>query len=147
MREIKWRKIIRQLTFHHVTRKKGILGYTDAAQLQRWTSDAVMITADVLTSHFGIHRILHSYSVAALTVKELVLCFCIYRPNRLGWRQKVLKPLKKFMLLSWWCPLGQDKGNLLAREYIIMNRLIPILTHLSSHWKVPLILDIEQYYS
>jgi hypothetical protein len=45
-----------KLTFHHVARKKDILGYTDAAQLQRRSSDAVMITADVLTAHFGIHR-------------------------------------------------------------------------------------------
>jgi hypothetical protein len=35
------------------------------------------------------------------------------------------------MLLSWWCPLGQGKGHLPAREYII---LIPILTPLSCHW-------------
>ncbi len=45
-----------KLTFHRVARKKDILGYTDAAQLLRRSSDAVMITADVLTAHFGIHR-------------------------------------------------------------------------------------------
>jgi hypothetical protein len=39
-----------------VARKKDILGCTDAAQLQRRSSDAVMVTADVLTAHFGIHR-------------------------------------------------------------------------------------------
>jgi hypothetical protein len=34
--------------------------------------------------------------------------------------------------------LGQGKGQLPAKEYIRMDRLIPILTHLSSHWTVPL---------
>ncbi len=42
------------------------------------------------------------------------------------------------MLLSWWCSLGQRKGHLPAGEYIIRNRLIPILTPLSSRWTVPL---------
>jgi hypothetical protein len=34
--------------------------------------------------------------------------------------------------------LKAGKGHLLAREYIIMDRLIPILTPLSSRWRVPL---------
>jgi hypothetical protein len=56
MREIKWRK-------------KYILGYLDAAQLQRRNTNAVMITADVLTTHFGLHRpTLRSYSVGAPTL-------------------------------------------------------------------------------
>ncbi len=38
------------------------------------------------------------------------------------------KPLKMFMLLSRWYLLGHDKGHLPAREYIISDRLIPILT-------------------
>jgi hypothetical protein len=42
------------------------------------------------------------------------------------------------MLLSRWCPLGQGKGHLPAREDIIMDRLIPILTPLSCRWTVPL---------
>ncbi len=62
-----------------------------------------------------------------------------YLPNQLGWRKKVLKPLITFMLLSGWCPLGHGKGHLPAREYVIRNRLIPILTPLSSRWTVPLI--------
>jgi hypothetical protein len=45
--------------------------------------------------------------------------------------------LKTFMLLSWCCPLGQGKEHLAAREFIIMDRLIPILTPLSSRWTVP----------
>jgi hypothetical protein len=61
---------------------------------------------------------------------------CVYWPNRLGWRQKVLKPLKMFMLLSWWCPLGQGKGQLPAREYIIKDWFKLILTPLSYHWTV-----------
>ncbi len=54
-------------------------------------------------------------------------------------------PLRTFMLLSWWCPLGQSKGHLPAREDIIMDRLIPILTHLSSRWTVPLRIPIRIY--
>ncbi len=42
------------------------------------------------------------------------------------------------MLLSWWCPLGQGKEHLPARQFVILDRLIPILTHLSCHWTVPL---------
>jgi hypothetical protein len=34
--------------------------------------------------------------------------------------------------------LGHGKGHLPAKEYIRMDRLIPILTHLSSHWTVSL---------
>jgi hypothetical protein len=60
----------------------NLLGYSDAAQLQRRSTDAVT---------------------------ELVLRCCDYWPNRLGWRQKVLQPPSMFMLLSWWCPLGHDK--------------------------------------
>ncbi len=102
--------------------------------------------------HFGIHRrcndysrrftctfwdtlTLRSYSSDAVT--ELVLCCSVYWPNLLGWCKNVLKTLKTFMLLSWWCPLGQDKEHLLARQFIILDRLIPILTHLSCHWTGP----------
>ncbi len=83
----------------------NILGYSDAAQLQRQITDAV---------------------------RELVLRCCVYWPNRLRWRQKVLQPPSKFMLLSWWCPLGHDKQHFIAVQFI------PILTHLSSRWTVPL---------
>ncbi len=65
----------------------NILGYSIAAQLQRQSTDAVT---------------------------ELVLRCCVYWPNRLGWRQKVLQPPSMFMLLSWWCPLGHDKRHLPA---------------------------------
>ncbi len=44
---------IRQTSF---SPRGNILGLIDAAQLQRWSTDAVMIPADVLTTHFGIHR-------------------------------------------------------------------------------------------
>ena len=44
---------IRQTSF---SPRGNILGLTDAAQLQRRSTDAVMIPADVLTTHFGIHR-------------------------------------------------------------------------------------------
>ncbi len=42
------------------------------------------------------------------------------------------------MLLSWWCPLGHGKRHLPAIQIFIAVRLIPILTHLSSGWTVPL---------
>ncbi len=59
---------------------------------------------------------------------------------RLRWRQNVLKTLKPFMLLSWWCSLGVGNGLLPVRELTIMNRLIPILTPLCFHETVPLII-------
>ncbi len=93
-------------TFSH-----NILGYSDAAQLQRRSTDAVM---------------------------ELVLRCCVYWPNRLGWRQKVLQPPSTFMILSWWCPLGHWKWHLPAIQFILAVRLILILTRLSSRWTVPL---------
>ncbi len=89
-----------------------ILGYSDAIKLQRRGTDAVT---------------------------ELVLRCCVFWPNRLGWRQKVLQPPSMFMLLSWWCPLGQGKRHMPAIQIFIAVRLIPILTHLSSRWTVPLI--------
>ncbi len=126
---------IRQTSF---SPRGNILGLIGAAQLQRRSTDAVMIPADVLTTHFGIH-----WGCAA-TASEFRRCNQIsptllsLLTHRSGWRQKVIMPLSTFMLLSWWCPLGQSKGQLPAREDIIMDRLIPILTHLSSHWTVPL---------
>ncbi len=88
-----------------------ILGYSDAIKLQRRSTDAVT---------------------------ELVLRCCVYWPNRLGWRQKVLQLSSTFMILSWWCPLGHGKWHLPAIQFILAVRLIPILTHLSSRWTVPL---------
>ena len=44
---------IRQTSF---SPRGNILGLIDAAQLQRRSTDAVMIPADVLTTHFGILR-------------------------------------------------------------------------------------------
>ncbi len=112
----------------------NILGLMDTAQFQRRSTDAVMIPADVLTTHFGLHR----RCAATASEFKLVLRCCLYWPNRSGWRQKVIMPLTTFMKLSWWCPLGQGKWHLPAKECIIMDRLIPILTHHSSHWTVPL---------
>jgi hypothetical protein len=109
MREIKWKKKIRQTNYSPL----HILGHSDAAQLQRWSTDTVMITADVFNAHFGIHR------RCAATASESQRCNWIsptvYWPKRLGWRQKVLKPMKTFTA-----------------------RLIQILTPLSSRWTVPL---------
>ncbi len=134
MRDIKWRKKTRhKLTFRNVARRKDILEYTDVAQLQRRSADAVMITADVLTAHFGIHRRRSSEAVT-----ELVPRCSVYWPNWLGWRQKVLKPLKTFMKLSWWCPLGHGKWHLPAIQFILTVWLKPILTPLSFHQTVPL---------
>ncbi len=94
----------------------NILGYSDTAQLQRRSTDAV---------------------------KELVLRCCVYWPNRLGWRQKVIQPPSMFMLISWWCPLGHDKRHLPAIQIFIAVPLIPILNHLSSRWTVPLTLNFR----
>ncbi len=69
---------------------------------------------------------------------ELVLRCCVYWPNRLGWRQKVLQPPSMFILLSWWCPLGHGKRHLPAKQIFSAVRLTPILTYLSSRWTVPL---------
>ncbi len=77
-----------------------------AAQLQRRSSDAVT---------------------------ELVLRCSFYWPNRLGKRQNIVRTLKTFMLFSWWWPSGTGKGHLPARQFIKMDRLIPVLTHLSFH--------------
>jgi hypothetical protein len=44
-----------KLTFSYVTRKTYISGYNDAAQPQRQSAEAVIITVDVLTAHFGIN--------------------------------------------------------------------------------------------
>ena len=122
MCEIKWRKSAKP-TFTQLYRRStaalmiiatfshNILGYSDAAQLQRRNSDAVT---------------------------ELVLRWSVYWPNRLGWCQKVLQPPSTFMILSWWCPLGHWKLHLPAKQFILAGRLIPILTHLSSCWTVPL---------
>ncbi len=97
-------------TFSH-----NILRYSDAAQLQRRSTDAVT---------------------------ELVLHCCVYWPNWSGWRQKVIQPPRTFMILSWWWPLGHLKWHLPAIQFILAVQLIPILTHLSSRWTVPLSLLI-----
>jgi hypothetical protein len=44
---------IRQTSF---SPRGNILGLIDAVQLQHRSTDAEMIPADVLTTHFGIHR-------------------------------------------------------------------------------------------
>jgi hypothetical protein len=51
---------------------------------------------------------------------------------------KCTKDAEKFMLLSGWCPLGQGKEQLPAKQFVILDRLIPILTHLSCLGTVPL---------
>ncbi len=88
-----------------------ILRHSDATQLQRRSTDAVT---------------------------ELVLRCCVYWRNRLGRRQKVRQPPITFKLLYWWCPLGHCKWHLPAIQFILAVRFIPILTHLSSRWTVPL---------
>jgi hypothetical protein len=126
---------IRQTSF---SPRGNILGLIDAAQLQRRSTDAVMIPGGVLTPHFGILR------RCAATASEFRRCNQIsptllsLLTQQVGMASKSSNALRTFMLLSWWCPLGQSKGHLPAREDIIMDRLIPILTHLSSHWTVPL---------
>ncbi len=52
-----------------MARRNHILEHTDAAQLQRRSADAVMITADVLTAHFGIHRRRSSEAVTELVLR------------------------------------------------------------------------------
>ncbi len=59
----------------------------------------------------------------------------------------ILQPPRMLMLLSWWCPLGHDKRHLPATQIFIAVRLIPILTHLSSGWTVPLIEIFLQYHT
>ncbi len=51
-----------------------------------------------------------------------------YFTNPTSWEkcQNVLKTLKTFMLLSWWCPLVAGKGHWPARQFIKMDRLIPV---------------------
>ncbi len=136
MRGKKLRKKIRQTSLSPRGKKKDILGYTDAAQLQRRSTDAVMIAADVLTAHFGDAAQPQRRSSDAVT--EFVLRCSVYWPNWLGWRQKVLKPLKTFMIFSWWCLLGLGKWHLPAIQFILTVWLIPILARLSSRWTVPL---------
>ncbi len=126
---------IRQTSF---SLRGNILGLIEAAQLQRRSTDAMMIPVDVLTTHFGIH------GCCTATASEFRRCNQI-SPTLL-WRQKVIMSLTTFMKLSWWCPLGQGKWHLPAKEYIIMDRLIPILTHLSSHWTVPLMWWVQRLY-
>jgi hypothetical protein len=90
-------------------------------------------TANV-TAHFGIHR------RRASTASERRRCNRI-SPTRwclltqlVGMASKSTKAAENV-----YAPLlGQGKGHLPTREYIIMDRLIPILTPLSSHWTVPL---------
>ncbi len=42
--------------------------------------------------------------------------------NSLRWRE-----------FWWWCPLGAGKGHLPARQFIKMDRLIPVWAHLCFH--------------
>jgi hypothetical protein len=58
--------------------------------------------------------------------------------NPTGWDGVKKYYSRTFMLLSWWCPLGHGKWHLPAIQFILTVRLIPILTHLSSRWTVPL---------
>ncbi len=53
--------------------------------------------------------------------------------HRLGQCQNVLRLLKTFMLLSWTCPFGAGKGHLPTRQFIKMDRLIPVSTQLCLH--------------
>ncbi len=47
------------------------LGHTDAAQLQRRSTDAVMIPANFLTTHFGIHRRQISSTLLCLLTQQV----------------------------------------------------------------------------
>ena len=128
MCEITWRQKSAKLAFHHVAT------FWDSSTLRSYS-------AEYRRCNDSSRRFNHTFwdtpTLRSYGIKLLLRC-CLYWPNRSGWRQKVIMPLRTFMLLSWWCPLGQSKGHLPAREDIIMDRLIPILTHLSSHWTVPL---------
>ncbi len=60
-----------------MARKKYILRYTDAVQLQRQSTDAVMITADVLTAHLGYTGVAQLHCGSSDAVAELVLRFSV----------------------------------------------------------------------
>ncbi len=62
----------------------------------------------------------------------------VYWPNRLGQFQNMLRTQKTFMILSWWCPFEAGKGHLPARQFIKMNGLILVSTHLCFHQTAPL---------
>jgi hypothetical protein len=83
-----------------------ILGYTDAVQLQCRSTDAKMITVDVLTTHFGIHR------RCAATALELRRCnrvsptlLCLLT-QQVGMASKSTKAAKNFyaplVMVSLW---------------------------------------------
>jgi hypothetical protein len=75
-------------------------GTIDAAQLQRRSTDAVMIPADVLTTHFGI------LPSCAATASEFRRCIQIcptllsLLTQQVGMASKVIMPLTTFMKLS-----------------------------------------------
>jgi hypothetical protein len=124
------------------------LGYSDAVKLQRRSTAAVKLQRPSIAAVINTTALwpnILGYSNAAQLQRrstdaatKLVLRCCVYWPNRLGWRQKVLHPPSTFMLLSCWCPLGHGKWYLPAIQFLLAVRLIPILTHLSSRWTVPL---------
>ncbi len=51
--------------------------------------------------------------------------------------------LKTCMLLSWWCPFGAGKELLPTRQFIKIDRLIQVSTHLCFHLTVPLNFGFE----
>ncbi len=121
-----------------MARKNDILGYTDAAQLQRRSTGAVMNTADVLTAHFGIYR------RCAATASEFRRCNRIcptlqcLLTQLVGMASISTEAAETFMIFSWWCLLGLGKWHLPAIQFILTVWLIPILARLSSRWTVSL---------
>jgi hypothetical protein len=66
---------IRQTSF---SPRGNILGLIDAAQLQRRSTDAVMIPADILTTHFGNSDAAQLQRRSSDAVFKLVLRCCLY---------------------------------------------------------------------
>jgi hypothetical protein len=118
-------KKIRQTNFYTV-------GLSQNVTVTAWDTEAVLWIMPKKTIYKPAQR------RCSDAVTELVLRCCVYWQNQLGCRQKVLQPPSTFMILSWWCPLGHGKWHLPAIQFILAVRLIPILTHLSSRWTVPL---------
>ncbi len=79
-----------------------------------------------INSYFNAHRRCNRKSTKIFGHWEIFLT----KPVRTV--SNVLKTLNKFLLLSWWCPLGHGKGHLPTRQFIKMDRLVPVSTHLFS---------------
>jgi hypothetical protein len=137
MCKIKWRKKIRQINFSP-RGKKDTLRYTDAAQLQRPSSDAVTELVlhrkkrftsfpapagmsltklplggnnSVMTSLFPPRDSLVVTSrLGTGNSRSFFTVYVVVFTKPTGW-DGFKKPLKTFMLLSWWWSLGQGEWN------------------------------------